>query len=52
LIGISGSGVVLGYIDQMIWALLLIILLFSLLSYFLYVIPKKHEEKLKKLQEK
>jgi hypothetical protein len=44
--------VVLGYIDWMIWVLLFIILFFSLISYFFYVIPKTYKEKLRKLQER
>lgn len=50
-IGISVSGIVLGYMDIVVWATFFIVVFLTILSYFLYVVPKKHREKLKKQSE-
>ena len=44
-IGIWGSGVVIGYIDIIVWASFFVVCLLIALSYFIYVIPRKYLEK-------
>jgi Ca2+-dependent lipid-binding protein len=48
-IGISLSGMTVGFIDQTVWITFFALLFFIMISYFLYVIPMKFkEEALKK----
>ena len=47
-VGISFSALVIGYMDIIVWASFFVSLIFIALSYFLYVIPKKFNEKTNK----
>ena len=47
-IGISFSGIVVGYMDIEVWVAFFIVVLFTILSYFFLVIPSKDQEKLYK----
>ena len=47
-IGISFSAVVIGYMDIVVWVIFFLTVFLSAISYFLYVIPKKHAEKMAK----
>lgn len=47
-IGISCSAVVIGYMDLIVWVIFFVVLALTFISYFFYVIPQKHKEKLEK----
>lgn len=48
-IGISGSALVIGYMDIIVWSSFFIATILIGISYFVYVIPRKHKEKLSKM---
>lgn len=47
-IGITFSGITIGYIDTKVWITFFIIMLLIVASYFFYVIPKKYAKVMKK----
>lgn len=47
-IGIWGSGAVIGYLDTIVWQSFFGIVILIAISYFIYVIPRKYGEKMKK----
>jgi hypothetical protein len=48
-IGIMGSGTFIGYIDVLVWTSFFGVVVIIAISYFLYVIPRKYLEKLRKI---
>ena len=48
-IGIWFSGTVIGYLDVIVWTSFFGVIVLIAISYFLYVIPRKYNEKIKKM---
>ena len=50
-VGISCSALVIGYMDIVVWSSFFIGTIIIAISYFIYVIPHKHKEKLSKMSQ-
>ncbi len=49
-LGIWGSGTVIGYIDVIVWASFFGVVVLIGISYFLFVIPRRYDEKMKHIK--
>ena len=47
-VGISVSAIVVGYMDILVWATFFVVVALTAASYFLWVIPSKHKDKVNK----